>query len=93
MVFLKWSLNNVCFLWFNITFQKISIIYIDVYVTDFLKTSPTKFAVVWVKRLQKAGYLSAKGSKITVTKEKERRKRKSEERKGGEKRKKQWLHS
>ena len=46
----------------------------------FLKTNLlTKFAVIWVKRRQKAGFLSPRSSKITVTKEKERRKRKGEE--------------
>ena len=48
---------------------------------NFLKTNLTKFAVIWVKRCQKAGFLSLRSSKITVKKEKERRKRKSEENK------------
>ena len=39
------------------------------------------FAVIWVKRRQKAGFLSPRISKITVTRKKERRKRKSEEKK------------
>ena len=46
---------------------------------DFLNTNLTKFAVICAKRHQKAGFLSPRSSKITVTKEKERRKRKSEE--------------
>ena len=49
------------------------------YLSDFLKTNPTKFAVIWVKRRQKARFLNPRSFKITVTKEKERRKRKSEE--------------
>ena len=44
-----------------------------------MKTNLTKFAVVSVKRRQKAGFLSPRSSKIIVTKEKERRKRKCEE--------------
>ena len=56
--------------------------------TDFLRTNLTKFAVICVKRRQKAGFLSPRSSKISVTKKKETRKRESEE-----KRKKQWLHS
>ena len=50
-----------------------------IYLTDFLKPNLSKSAVIWVKRRQKAGFLRAKNSKITVTKGKERRKRKSEE--------------
>ena len=45
--------------------------------TDFLKTNLTKFAVIWVKRRWKAGFLGSISTKITLTKEKERRKRKS----------------
>ena len=48
------------------------------YLTDILKTNLTKFAVIWVKRCQKARLSSPRSSKITVPKEKERRKRKSE---------------
>ena len=57
--------------------------YVCMYVclADFLKTNLTKFAVIWVKRHQKACFLSLRSSKITVKKEKERRKRKSEEKK------------
>ena len=51
----------------------------EIYVTYFLKTSLTKFVVIWVKRCQKAGFLTPRSSKITETKEKERRKRNSEE--------------
>ena len=50
-----------------------------IYLADGLKTSLTKFAVIWVRRRQKVGFLIPKSSKITVRKEKERRKRKSEE--------------
>ena len=58
-----------------------------------MKTNLTNFAVFWAKRRQKAGFLSPRGSKITVTKEKERRKRKSEEiRKGGEEKKTMVAH-
>ena len=67
---------------------------------DFLKTSLTKFAVIWVKKRQKAGFLSPRSSKIIVTKEKASRKRKSEEKKKKKKKKKkkqkqqqQWFHS
>ena len=50
------------------------------HLANFLKTNLTKFAVIWVKRRQKAGFVSPRSSKIhTVTKEKERRKGKSEE--------------
>ena len=41
--------------------KKISIICIDVYVTDFLKTNQTKFAIIEAKRRQKAGFLSPRG--------------------------------
>ena len=44
-----------------------------------MKTNITKFAVIWAKRRQKAGFLGVISSKITLTKEKERRTRKSEE--------------
>ena len=40
-----------------------------------------------MKRRQKAGFLSPRSSKITVTKEKERRKRESEEKERGEEKK------
>ena len=54
-----------------------------------MKTNLTKFAVISVKRRQKAGSLSPRSSKITVTKEKERRKKIKREkgRKGGEEKK------
>ena len=45
----------------------------------FLKTNLMKFAVIWVKRCQKAGFLGPISSKIALAKEKERRKRKSGE--------------
>ena len=54
------------------------------YIADFLKSNLTKFAVIWVKRRQKAGFLSPT----------EKLQNHSNEGKGkGEKRKKQWLHS
>ena len=59
------------------------------YIADFLKTNLTKFAVIWVKRRQKVGFLSPRSSKITVKKEKERRKKRARRRKGGEEKKKQ----
>ena len=43
-----------------------------------LKTNLIKFAIIWVKRRQKAAFLSPISSKITETKEKERRKREIE---------------
>ena len=60
--------------------------YVCMYLADFLKTNVTKCPVISVKRRQKAAFLSPIMSKITVTKDKERRKRE-------EKTKKQWLHS
>ena len=44
-----------------------------------LKTNLTKFVVIGVKWRQKAGFSGPISSKITLTKQKERRKRKSEE--------------
>ena len=52
-----------------------------IYLVDFLKTNLMKFAVIWVKRCEKAGFLSPRSSKIIVTKGNEWRKRKSEEKK------------
>ena len=49
---------------------------LQLYLTDFLKTNLTKYAVIIVKRRQNAGFLSPRSSKITVMKEKERSKRK-----------------
>ena len=46
----------------------------------------TKFAVIWAKRRQKAGFLGVISSKITLTKEKEGRTRKRRK-KGGEEKK------
>ena len=60
--------------------------YVCMYLADFLKTNVMKCQVISVKRRQKAAFLSPIMSKITVTKDKERRKRE-------EKTKKQWLHS
>ena len=64
---------------------------LNVYLTDFLKTNLTKFAVIWVK-WRHAGFLSLRSSNITVTKEKEKRKRTSEEKERRRRKKKQWLH-
>ena len=49
---------------------------LQLYLTDFLKTNLTKYAVIIVKRRQNAGFLSPRSSKITVMNEKERSKRK-----------------
>ena len=54
---------------------------------DFLKTNLTKFAVICVKRRRKAGFLGAKSSKITLTKEKKREKERAGRKKGGEEKK------
>ena len=37
------------------------------YLVDFLKSKLTKFAVIWVKRRQKAGFMCSRSSKTTVT--------------------------
>ena len=64
------------------------------YLADFLKTNLTKFAVICLKRPQKAGFLGPISSKITPTKEKERTTRKSEEEESRRRAtKKQWLQS
>ena len=44
-----------------------------IYLVDFLKTTLMKFAVIWVKRCEKAGFLSPRSSKIIVTKEEKER--------------------
>ena len=62
--------------------------YIIAYLTDFWKTNLTKFAS-FDEKASKGRFLKPEnGSKITVTKEKERRKRKSEEIRKGEEEKK-----
>ena len=60
----------------------------------FLENQPNEICSHLTEKASKGRFLKLEnGSKITVTKEKERRKRKSGEiRKGGEE-KKQWLHS
>ena len=45
-----------------------------IYLTNFLKTSLTKFVVILVKRRQNAGFLSPRSSKIRVTKKKKGKK-------------------
>ena len=60
-------------------------IYIYIYIANFLNTNLTKFAVILVKKPQKALFSSPTSPKIIATKEKKR--------KGGEEKKKQWLHS
>ena len=60
--------------------------YNTICLTNFLKTNLTEFAVIWVKKHKKAGFLSPISSKITLTKEKERRKQRSE---GKERRKRE----
>ena len=47
--------------------------------SQFFETNLTKFAVIWVKKRQKACFISPGSSKLIVTKENEKRKRKSEE--------------
>ena len=66
-----------------------------IHLADFLKTNLKKFAVICVKKRQKARFLSPRSSKIMVTKEKEkkRRKTKNEKKIGRRKKKEQWLHS
>ena len=49
------------------------------YLAEFLKNNLTNFAVICLKRPQKAGFLGQISSKITVAMEKERRKRQREE--------------
>ena len=51
----------------------------NMYQADFLKTNLTKFAVIWGKRRQKAGFLTPISSKLPLTREKNRRKKKNEE--------------
>ena len=64
----------------------------NIYLADFLKTNLRKFAVICVKRRQKARLLSPRSSKIKLTK---KRKGQKEERGEGkeEKEKKQWFLS
>ena len=50
-----------------------------IYLVDFLKTNLMKFAVIWVKRCEKAGFLSPRSSKIIVTKEEKERVRRRKE--------------
>ena len=50
--------------------------YIYIYIANFLKTNLTKFVVIWVKRRQRLVFSSPRSSKVTVTKEKERREKK-----------------
>ena len=57
------------------------------YLVNFLKTNPTKFAVICVKKRHKARFLSPRSSKIKVTKEKKKRKGRTRRRKGGEEKK------
>ena len=64
------------------------------YLADFLKTNLTKFAVISVKKPQKARFSSPTSPKIMATiqgKEKEKKKERGEGKE--EKKKKQWLHS
>ena len=53
---------------------RLAVIYI--YIANFLKTNLTKFVVIWVKRRQRLVFSSPRSSKVTVTKEKERREKK-----------------
>ena len=54
----------------------------NIYLADFLKTNLRKFAVICVKKCQKARLLSPRSSKIKVTKEKEGAKEERGEGKG-----------
>ena len=56
-------------------------------VGDFLKTKRTKSAAIRLKSLQKAGFLNPMSSKITPTKEKERKKERARRKKGGKEKK------
>ena len=47
----------------------------------------TKFAVIWAKRRQKAGFLGVISSKITLTKEKKGEQERARRKKGGEEKK------
>ena len=72
----KWQVFVMVIALFNFLGFVSKNIYICIYLADFLKTNLTKFAVIWVKRRQKAGFWGLISSKITL---KERRKKKSEE--------------
>lgn len=50
--------------WFHQMFQ-------NLYLADFLKMNLMEFAVIWVKKGQKAGYLLSISSKTTLAREKE----------------------
>ena len=83
--FESWNVNRrVCFFFF---LKFIKAVTDHIYLADVLKTNQTKFAVVWVKKHQKARFLSPRSSKITVTKEKGIKER-ARRRKGGEEKKK-----
>ena len=64
--------------------KQIDTIYTHVYLADILTTNLTKITVIWVKVRHKAGFLGPIGSKITPTKEKERRRERARKKKGGE---------
>ena len=57
--------------------MKLKKIQSDIYLADFLKINLTKFAVIWVKKRQKARF-SSPSSKIIVTKEKGKEKERGE---------------
>ena len=61
--------------------------YYYVYLANFLKTNLTKFAVIWVKKRQKACFISPRSSKIIVTKEKKEKKKERGEAKEEKKKK------
>ena len=63
------------------SYNRILCLYNKIYLANFLKTNLTKFAVISLKRRQKAGFLNPRSSKIILTKEKERRKTMSQEKK------------
>ena len=55
--------------------------FLNIYPADifFFENHPSKFVVIWLKRRQKAVFVTSRSSKIIVTNVKERTKRKSEE--------------
>ena len=53
----------------------------NIYLADFLKTNLRKFAVICVKRRQKARLLSPRSSKIKLTKKRKREERERRRRK------------
>ena len=69
-------------------------VHVEIYLADFLKTNPAKFAA-WLKKGQKARFLCPISSKITLAKKKGKENWTKRGRGGRkeEKGNKQWLHS